>query len=323
MDESLHEKRERLMRVRDTYNHVSQAMGHGLGVPQYKSPIKTKIEPLSVDSDVQGYIKRLNQSIVVNKQRIPNNSFYKQSRALTSRVNKTKIGFSLDKAVKTPPVLITEQKYVKIPILSEKDSITPERKNKMPSLSPPPTFVVPDEIITDSEAMRNRNRLNRLIYEINEEDREMYNRFAREMNTREKNRKSTMKQRYKDYIDFGLDESTRRSNRDTRIQMLKDERPDLEWWPTLVETFKPETRGLHDLDCLELLSKCKLFNEYEISKVYKVGAYKSPVAKEIYKQTIKTANDFGQFLPTPKLLLAFKIVEDEKVAKQQLKQLSK
>ena len=323
MDESLHEKKQRLMRVRETFNHVSKAMGHGLGVPKYKPPNNNKIEPLTVNSDVQDYIKRLNQSIVVNKKRLPNNGFYKQSRALTSRVHRTKMGYSLDKAVQAPPVLITEQKYVKIPILTEKESIQPENKSKMPSLSPPPTFVVPDEIITDSEAMKNRNKLNRLIYEINEEDREIYNKFAREMNTREKNRKESMRQRYKDYIDFGLEESTRRSNRETKIQMFKEERPDLEWWEPFVETFKPETRGLHDLDCLEQLSKCKLFNEYEISKVYKVGVYKSPVAREIYKQTIKSANDFGQFLPAPKLLLALKIVEDEKEAKQQLKHLGK
>ena len=317
-DETPHQKRERLAKVRETYNYVSKAMGHGRGVPQYKPEPKNQFEPLTVHSDVQNYIRRLNESIVLSNPQSPTTPFHRQTRALTSRVNKFN-GSQINTILKSPPVLITQSKAAQIHILTEKEAITPENPHKMPSLEPPPTFVLPDDVFPQDDALKKKNDFNRLLNKINEENRDMFNSFAKEMNIREKKREEIIRQRYKDCLDFGAEESKRRSKRRFKLEMLKEEKQELEWWLPFVETFQPETRGMHDLDCVEMLSKCSSFSEFEIMGIYRKGVYKSPVAKEIYKQTLKAANEFGNFIPQNRLNFVFKAIEEEHAAIKQIR----
>ena len=270
---------------------------------------RPQIEPLTIDSDIQKYIRRLKQTEVLSEPVNPRHEFQQQVMSARQRMKKVKFGCSLERAVRSPPILMREQARPSLHILSEKEAITPSREYIVPQIKAPLSFILPDDLIS-SDAMRRENDLNKLKNRINEGDRKLYNDFAHEMNLREIRRESTMKQKYDDFIDFGMKESIRRDRRGIRIDDLRSTRSDLIWWNKFMDNFTIETKGNDDLDCVEELSKCTSFNELEIINVYKVGLSKSLIAADIFRKVIRQANEAGDFLTPVKLGMCFKLADD-------------
>lgn len=221
-------------------------------------------------------------------------------------------GYSIVNSIKSPRILMKKQYSTSVPFVSEKESITPESPHFIPDLGPKATFILPQEIVEDSLSSKKSNDLNKLEYKIKEDERRLLNDFANKMNVRETHREEIMKQRHKDFIQFGFEESNRRANRAQKIFEIRYLREnDWEWWSPLLDTFQTSTPGIYDLECLEDLSKLNELTEYNISKVFKKGAKKSPNAKEVYRKTLRLANEFGHFLSPAKLNLAFKTIDDK------------
>lgn len=311
MNETRNQKIQRLKQIRREFNGISQSIANGMGVPQLEFKKDTKLEPLSINSDVKKYIDQVNRTLVINEPESQHNIYQKQLGASSARIKRVNHGFSIINSLRTPRILMKMQTPARPPYLSEEESLAPQNPYNVPSLSPKATFILPPEIVQDSIANKRLNELKHLEYNIQEDERKIINDFANKMNARETHREEIMKQRHKDFIKYGFEESNRRANRAQRIYEIRSMREnDWDWWTSFIDTLQPSTPGIFDLDCLEQLANQDELNEYSVSKVYKKGAKRSPNAKEVYRKTLKLANDYGHFLLPSKLNYAFKMIDD-------------
>ncbi|EAX87192.1 hypothetical protein TVAG_313650 [Trichomonas vaginalis G3] len=312
MNETRNQKIQRLKQIREEFNGISHSLANGTGIPRLKIEHEADIEPLTINSDVKKYIDQINRTLVLDEPKVHRNAYQKQLIASSARIKRINNGYSIVNSIKSPRILMKKQYSTSVPFVSEKESITPESPHFIPDLGPKATFILPQEIVEDSLSSKKSNDLNKLEYKIKEDERRLLNDFANKMNVRETHREEIMKQRHKDFIQFGFEESNRRANRAQKIFEIRYLREnDWEWWSPLLDTFQTSTPGIYDLECLEDLSKLNELTEYNISKVFKKGAKKSPNAKEVYRKTLRLANEFGHFLSPAKLNLAFKTIDDK------------
>ena len=190
------------------------------------------------------------------------------------------------------------QEMPKNEILTEKQAITPTRKYLVPQMDPPIGYYIkhprPDMPIGDLSI----NGLKGIMFEMNETERKKNNEILEEINRRNMRREKSMRIKYQTYLKKGMKAATREARRQEALSVLKTKRRE-EWWPEYIESFKQEEHDPLELKILNELLKTS-FDEPGIMTFLNTCEVEN-WPPWLYKQMLRTANDYGKFMPPIKL----------------------
>lgn len=307
--ESVRMRTARLSRVRNTYNKISRSIVRGYKPPEAKRENVPELYPLNVNSNVGAMINYIKSSAVITSPRNTHNEFKAEINASSARVKQVRNGMSIFKAMQSTPRKIEIQPNDRVLIHDEPILYKQPKGYVVPQTELPPDLVLPTEVVSESGSALSLNELNTTIYKANEAERNLYNEYRAELNRMERRRESYIRTRYKDYLEFGLDESRRRADRAAKLAALeeKSERKNDPWWPTFVQMFRPESKSLYDIECLTKLASLPKIDAANIGKMYSKSKQR---ARAEYRDIIRAANEAGNLIESLRLNMVFKNVDD-------------
>ena len=260
------------------------------------SPKKQAINALpglTINDDINSMIREADEIYRVRSPRPIHKHFFEDIRNSEKRIMRVRCGQPINHVFTGKQKQYDLEEIPKSEKLSEKESITPSKEYVVPQLEPKLGFYNKNEEKITPLSAREENRLQGIIFRINEQDRQINNQILEDINRRNSRREKSMRLQYSTYLKKGMRAAQREAKRNEALSVLKTKREE-KWWPDFIESYKTECNSPEELNVLKELVNVK-FDELGLMQFLKI-CEEMNWPPWLYKQILHQANDAGHFM---------------------------